>query len=68
VPGHLSFAGLPGVTFIEPSELDVFFQKTSKDFKTLLVFDRTQRLDTCERKFGQKAIVESICKILISRR
>lgn len=66
VPGHLSFAGLPGVTFIEPSELHIFLKNTSKNIESLLTFDRAERLDICERKFGQKTIVDSICKIFIS--
>jgi glycosyltransferase involved in cell wall biosynthesis len=68
VPGHLSFAGLPGITFVEPSELHLFLNKTSKDIKSLLCFDRSERLEACERKFGQKAIVKSICGILNNHR
>jgi glycosyltransferase involved in cell wall biosynthesis len=67
VAGHLAFAGLPGVTFVESSKLDEFFQKNSKDIDFLLEFDRAARLEVCMKRFGQKAIVESIGKILNQR-
>ncbi len=30
VPGHLSFSNLDGVSFIDPTELDYFFQRDSR--------------------------------------
>lgn len=66
VPGHLAFAELPGVTFVESTELGVFFQKTAIDIDSLLIFDRAARLEVCVKKFGQEAIVESISKIFKS--
>jgi glycosyltransferase involved in cell wall biosynthesis len=60
VPGHLSFSGLPGVTFVEPEALGRFFEKTGCDLHKLLTFDRAARQTACARKFGEDVIVESI--------
>lgn len=60
VPGHLSFSGLPGVTFVEPAELGRFFEQIGSDPRKFLAFDRAARQAACERKFGQDTIVESI--------
>lgn len=60
VPGHLSFAGLSGITLAEPSELDAFFEQISTNAESILTFDRVARLNFCKQKFGQEAIVESI--------
>lgn len=67
VPGHLSFAGLPGVTFVEPVELGNFFQQIPSNIDSMLVFDRAARLEICKEKFGQETIVKSIKSILSKR-
>lgn len=64
VPGHMSFAGLPGVTFVEPSEINKFFEKVSENKELILKFDREVRMKICKKKFGQEAIVELIKVIL----
>jgi glycosyltransferase involved in cell wall biosynthesis len=60
VPGHLSFSGLSGVTFVEPAELGRFFEQIRSDPHKFLNFDRAARQSFCARKFGQDTIVESI--------
>ena len=64
VPGHLSFSGLSGVTFVAPTGVGSFFEQILADPTRFLVFDRAARQSACERKFGQDTIVEDIKRLL----
>lgn len=65
VPGHLSFKGLPGVTFIEPHKLASFFEQISENSASFLNFDRDTRLVICKQRFGQETIIASIKEVLM---
>ncbi len=60
VPGHLSFDGLQGITFVESAELGIFFERFLDNPSQFLTFDRATRLTICNQKFGQEAIIKSI--------
>jgi len=64
VPGHLSFKGLDGVTFVEPRELPVFFVSLSNDALSLNAFDRNIRLAACVARFGLEAVTTAIENLL----
>lgn len=68
VPGHLSFDGLPGVTFVEPRELGRLFEEISDNTASFLTFDRAARLAMCEQRFGHDAITASIKDLLTAPR
>jgi glycosyltransferase involved in cell wall biosynthesis len=65
VPGHLSFDGLPGVTFVEPIQLGSLFDQIADNPKPFLIFDRSRRLSLCKQKYGQETITLSIKSILM---
>lgn len=65
VPGHLSFDGLPGVTFVEPTELGTLYELISNNPEQFLTFDRPARLAFCMSRFGHDAIIASIKSILM---
>ena len=64
VPGHLSFRGLPGVTFTEADQMGKLFEEISSNPDSFLNFDRGFRISYCERKFGQRRIVSAIQELL----
>jgi glycosyltransferase involved in cell wall biosynthesis len=64
VPGHLSFEGLPGVTFAEPANLAQTFHGIFENTTSYTHFDRAVRGKICGERFGQQAIVKSIKRML----
>jgi glycosyltransferase involved in cell wall biosynthesis len=64
VPGHLSFRDFEGITFVDPSDLGRFFVSISENPKPFFMFDRDQRVATCEARFGQGAVTKSITSLL----
>ena len=64
MPGHLSFDGLPGVTYVEPSNLGIFFEQISNNPTSFLKFDRAARLAVCEQRFGMAETIVSIKALL----
>jgi glycosyltransferase involved in cell wall biosynthesis len=65
VPGHLSFQGLPGVAFAA-GDLSGIFGQFFTDCETRLKFDRKLRLEICEKRFGQNAIIARIGELVFS--
>lgn len=64
VPGHLSFSDLPGVTFVKPGELGIFFERVAHVPSQFLIFDRVKRIAACRQKFSREAVVEKIKYLL----
>ncbi len=66
VPGHRDFFGIEGVHIIQPNELLGLVEMIYAD-RNLLRFDRHNRINNCEEKYGFDNIVSNIkSKVLVS--